>query len=112
MGKYSRVYWICIFEGVESLFTRDFFFYRFIGDLDWIFSFLFFSFCLSIVNFLVIYFIFGISCVEVEFQRLCIIDFYFCFFETLLKVSRILEFLLILFLFRHDDFLVIYRKFF
>lgn len=88
------------------------FFYRFIRDLDWIFSFLFFSFCLSIVNFLIIYFIFGISCVEMEFQRLCIIDFYFCFFETLLKVSRILEFLLILFLFRHDDFLVIYRKFF
>lgn len=26
MAKYSRVYWICIFEGVESLFTRwDFF---------------------------------------------------------------------------------------
>lgn len=44
MGKYSRVYWICIFEGVESLFTRWDFFYRFIGDLDWIFSFLFFLF--------------------------------------------------------------------
>lgn len=112
MGKYSRVYWICIFEGVESLFTRwDFFLSIYSGSRLDILLFIL-SFCLSIVNFLVIYFIFGISCVEVEFQRLCIIDFYFCFFETLLKVSRILEFLLILFLFRHDDFLVIYRKFF
>lgn len=32
MGKYSRVYWICIFEGVESLFTRwDFFFIDLLG---------------------------------------------------------------------------------
>lgn len=112
MGKYSRVYWICIFEGVESLFTRwDFFLSIYWGSRLDILLFIL-SFCLSIVNFLVIYFIFGISCVEVEFQRLCIIDFYFCFFETLLKVSRILEFLLIFFLFRHDNFLVIYRKFF
>lgn len=112
MGKYSRIYWICIFEGVESLFTRWDFFLSIYWEsrLDILLFIL--SFCLSIVNFLIIYFIFGISCVEVEFQRLCIIDFYFCFFETLLKVSRILEFLLILFLFRHDDFLVIYRKFF
>lgn len=112
MGKYSRVYWICIFEGVESLFTRwDFFLSIYWGSrLDILLFILFF---LSIDReFFGNLFYFRISCVEMEFQRLCIIDFYFCFFETLLKVSRILEFLLIFFLFRHDDFLVIYRKFF
>lgn len=110
MGKYSRVYWICIFEGVESLFTR-FFFIDLLGISIGYSPF--YSFFLSIDReFFGNLFYFRISCVEVEFQRLCIIDFYFCFFETLLKVSRILEFLLIFFLFRHDNFLVIYRKFF
>lgn len=59
MGKYSRVYWICIFERVESLFTRwDFFLSIYWGSRLDILLFIL-SFCLSIVNFLVIYFIFG-----------------------------------------------------
>lgn len=77
MGKYSRVYWICIFEGVESLFTRWDFFYRFIGDLDWIFSFLFFLFVYRSMNFLVIYFIFGSRASKWNFRDFVSLTFIF-----------------------------------
>ena len=51
------------------------FFYRFIGDLDWDSGYS--------------PFIFRISCVEVEFERLYRRFLIFCFFETLLEVLSV-----------------------
>lgn len=66
------------------------FFYRFIGDLDWDSRYSPFSSLLFLYRiFLVIYFIFRISCVEVEFERLYRRFLIFCFFESLLEVLSV-----------------------
>lgn len=91
VGKYLRVYWICIEyfwrSGISfySLRMRFFFFCRFIGDLDWDSRYSpFYSFFLSIDREVfgnLFYFrnYLGISCVEMEFERLYHWFFFFLF---------------------------------
>lgn len=105
-----------IFEEVKSLSTRwgwgFFFFCRFIGDLDWDSRYSpFYSFFLSIDREVfgnLFYFgnYLGISCVEMEFERLYhwFFFFFFCFFVYIGlgwyfigSLLRELEFLLIFF---------------
>lgn len=117
VGKYLRVYWICIEyfwrSGISfySLRMRYFFFCRFIGDLDWDSRYSpFYSFFLSIDREVfgnLFYFgnYLGISCVEMEFERLYHwFFFFFCFFVYIGlgwyfigSLLRVLEFLLIFF---------------